>query len=68
MAKTDPFAAFIHTVHYVVDNFPCFPTVCNIPRVIFNGFQDILLETPLGRESSLDFPILEVPCTAEDKQ
>ena len=56
MAITDPFPAFIYTIHYIVENFPCFPTVCNIPRVIFNGFQDILLETWLGRESSLNFP------------
>ena len=57
MAIIDPFATFIHTIHYVVENFPCFPTVYNIPRVIFNGFQDILLETRLGRELSLHFPI-----------
>ena len=63
MAITDPFAAFIYTVlyytvlYYIVENFPCFPTVYNIPRVIFNGFQDILLETRLVRELSLHFPI-----------
>ena len=57
MARIDPFAASIYTIHYAVENFPCFLTVYNIPRVIFNGFQDILLETRLGRESSLDFPV-----------
>ena len=44
-------------IRYFVENFPCFPTVYNIPRVIFNGFQDILLETRLGRESLFDFPV-----------
>ena len=44
-------------IRYFVENFPCFPTVYDIPRVIFNGFQDILLETRLGRESLFDFPV-----------
>ena len=57
MIKINPFAVFINTIHYAVENFPCFLTVYNIPRVIFNGFQNILLETRLGRESSLDFPV-----------
>ena len=57
MARIDPFASSIYTSHYAVENFPCLLAVYNIPRVIFNGFQDILLETRLGRESSLDFPV-----------
>ena len=57
MARIDPFAVFIDTIHYAVENFPCFLTVYNLPRVIFNGYQDILSETRLVRESSLDFPV-----------
>ena len=55
-ADTIFFNKILLFVSYGIENFLCFPTL-NVPRVIFNGFQDILPDVRLGRESSLDFPM-----------
>ena len=37
----DFFSNFLSFYAYLVENFLCFPTVYNIPGLIFNGFQNI---------------------------
>ena len=51
------FANFLLFLVYLVENFLCFPTVYNIPGVIFNGFQDIWLDMRLVGGTSAILPI-----------